>query len=90
VGYGLNILNNVAVATGYFNGTINFNLDTIVSAGNNDAAFFVFDVESNAVLAKSVSGTLDDRGQGIALDAITTFTLEGTLITTYCRYQLTN
>jgi len=69
VGYGLNILNNVVVTTGYFNGTINFNLDTIVSAGNNDAAFFVFDVESNAVLAKSVSGTLDDRGQGVALDA---------------------
>jgi hypothetical protein len=56
------------VATGYFSNTINFNLNSITSGGNNDAAFFVFDVESNAVLAKSVSGTLEDRGQGIALD----------------------
>ena len=70
VGYGLNIFNNILVATGYFSNSINFNLNTITSGGNNDAAFFVFDVESNAVLAKSVSGTQDDRGQGVALDTL--------------------
>ncbi|MGE0077760.1 MAG: T9SS type A sorting domain-containing protein [Bacteroidales bacterium] len=68
VGYGLNILNNVLVATGYFANTLNFNLSTITSGGNTDAAFFVFDVESNAVLAKSASGAGEDRGQGVALD----------------------
>ncbi|MEY1638461.1 T9SS type A sorting domain-containing protein [Tenuifilum osseticum] len=70
VGYGLNVFNNILVATGYFSNSINFNLNTITSGGNNDAAFFVFDVESNAVLARSVSGTQDDRGQGIALDTL--------------------
>jgi len=70
VGYGLNVYNNILVATGYFSNSIDFNLNTIISGGSNDAAFFVFDVESNAVLAKSVSGTLDDRGQGVALDTL--------------------
>ncbi|MEW5846491.1 MAG: hypothetical protein AB1777_09555, partial [Bacteroidota bacterium] len=70
VGYGLNVFNNILVATGYFSNSIDFNLNTITSGGNNDAAFFVFDVESNAVLAKSVSGTQDDRGQGVALDTL--------------------
>ena len=69
VGYGLNTINNILVATGYFSNTINFNLNSITSGGGMDAAFFVFDVESNAVLAKSVSGTLEDRGQGVALDS---------------------
>ncbi len=68
VGYGLNVYNNILVAAGYFSNTIDFNLNSITSGGETDAAFFVFDVESNAVLAKSVSGTLQDRGQGIALD----------------------
>ncbi|MGD9976914.1 MAG: T9SS type A sorting domain-containing protein [Bacteroidales bacterium] len=68
VGYGLNILNNILVATGYFSNTINFNLRTITSGGGYDAAYFVFDVESNAVSANSVSGTLEDRGQGVCLD----------------------
>ena len=70
VGYGLNVYNNILVATGYFSNSIDFNLNTITSGGNNDAAFFVFDVESNAVLAKSASGTQDDRGQGVALDTL--------------------
>ncbi|MEJ5317934.1 MAG: hypothetical protein WHS63_13065, partial [Tenuifilum sp.] len=70
VGYGLNVFNNILVATGYFSNSINFNLNTITSGGDNDAAFFVFDVESNAVLARSVSGTQDDRGQGVALDTL--------------------
>ncbi|HON71456.1 MAG TPA: hypothetical protein PL153_10370, partial [Tenuifilum sp.] len=70
VGYGINVYNNILVATGYFSNSIDFNLNTITSGGNNDAAFFVFDVESNAVLAKSVSGTQDDRGQGVALDTL--------------------
>ena len=69
VGYGLNTINNILVATGYFSNTINFNLNSITSGGGMDAAFFVFDVESNAVLAKSVSGTLEDRGQGVAMDS---------------------
>ncbi|HPS05716.1 MAG TPA: hypothetical protein PLE97_10245, partial [Tenuifilaceae bacterium] len=69
VGYGLNTINNILVATGYFSNTLNFNLSSITSGGGMDAAFFVFDVESNAVLAKSVSGTLEDRGQGVALDS---------------------
>lgn len=69
VGYGLNVYNNILVATGYFANTVNFNLNSITSGGGTDAAFFVFDVESNAVLAKSVSGTLEERGQGVALDS---------------------
>ncbi len=69
VGYGLNTINNILVATGYFSNTLNFNLSSITSGGGMDAAFFVFDVESNAVLAKSVSGTLEDRGQGVAMDS---------------------
>ncbi|HPM89713.1 MAG TPA: hypothetical protein PK946_03015, partial [Tenuifilaceae bacterium] len=69
VGYGLNTINNILVTTGYFSNTLNFNLSSITSGGGMDAAFFVFDVESNAVLAKSVSGTLEDRGQGVAMDS---------------------
>ncbi|MDI3527883.1 MAG: large repetitive protein [Tenuifilum sp.] len=68
VGYGLNVYNNILVATGYFSNSIDFNLNTVTSGGGVDAGFFVFDVESNAVLANSVSGTLEDRGQGVALD----------------------
>lgn len=72
LGYNLNVnlQDNILVATGYFSGSMDFNLNSITSNGGTDAAYFVFDTEGNPISAKSIKGTgnYEDKGQAVFLD----------------------
>jgi gliding motility-associated-like protein len=63
IAYGAKIRENILQFTGYFCGTLSFNNTTISSGSttNEDAGYFVYDIDGNPITAKSVQGTLSDR-----------------------------
>jgi gliding motility-associated-like protein len=67
IAYSAKIRENILQFTGYFTGTVNFNNTTIASNPINipDAGFFVYDIDGNPITAKSIQGTLEDRGEYI-------------------------
>jgi len=68
--YGVNVNENIILMSGYFSGSVTFNQTTINSGSttNNDTGFFVYDSDGNPLTAESLSGSGEDRGQGIAYD----------------------
>ncbi|MBN2485253.1 MAG: T9SS type A sorting domain-containing protein [Bacteroidales bacterium] len=71
IGYGAAIHENLVQFAGYFSGTLNFNNNIISSPGtsNQDAAFFVYDVNGNPITAQSVYGAnRNDRSEAIVYD----------------------
>ena len=62
---------NVLV-TGYFSGTADFDsgdaTQNLTSAGSEDAFVLKLDAAGNYLWARSVGGTSNDRGQGVAVD----------------------
>ncbi|HWY39105.1 MAG TPA: T9SS type A sorting domain-containing protein, partial [Bacteroidia bacterium] len=49
--------------------TVPFGSTTLTNAGSNDIYVAKYDASGNALWAKSVGGSLDDRGNAISLDA---------------------
>lgn len=69
-GFGIASRENLLMISGYYSSSLTFN-DVSLNSGsttNNDAGFFVYDLDGNPITAQGVVGTLEDVGQGIAID----------------------
>ncbi len=70
-GYGAYIHENIVQFAGSFAGTVSFN-ETVISSGsvdNQDAGFFVYDIDGNAITAQSIQGDdNNDRSEQITYD----------------------
>jgi len=69
-GFGVASRENLLTISGYYSSNLTFN-DVSLNSGsttNNDAGFFVYDLDGNPITAQGVVGTLEDVGQGIAID----------------------
>lgn len=70
-GYGAFIHENIVMFAGNFAGSVTFNNTTITSpsTSNQDPGFFVYDVDGNAITAKSIAGDdNNDRTELITYD----------------------
>jgi uncharacterized lipoprotein NlpE involved in copper resistance len=86
-GYGIQIHENMMVCSGYFSNTVTFNESSITSGGGYDTGFFVFDIEGNPITAGSLSGELEDRGQGVIYDGLGNTYIAGYFASTELKYD---
>ena len=64
-GQGLHVFENIVMFTGFFSGEITFGNDVLTSAGGNEAGFFIYDTDGNAIRGVAVHGKSEDRGLDI-------------------------
>ncbi|MDD4671379.1 MAG: T9SS type A sorting domain-containing protein [Bacteroidales bacterium] len=86
-GYGIQIHENIMVCSGYFSSSVTFNESTITSGGGYDTVFFVFDLDGNPITAGSLSGDLEDRGQGVIYDGLGNTYISGYFASTELKYD---